>query len=345
MLAKRLFKIKSVESDFSSAMSASNGWEKHWEDYSLNKPFEKPSDSRFDNRWMPEGFQLIAKADIYADCFETPILLLSAGRTVNEDLLEKLIRYGATPDQFVLQKIPLHEIQALEAGADPFGFIRSSSYQSESLEMDSLKIDSVGDTLEGAQDRLQYDVTPSPVHHAPETTISQGMSTPLAFRSEIIKKSSSPWKVLIWDSEERSQRRLIDCLTTCGFPIVDIHAILSWEQLPWSLAKYSPRYLFIDYQPAPQHHRFGRGMNGLDIIEQLYEMHPLEMASLQRVIMTVSIPDKNTKFRNQILQSCASLNVIPLFKPLNRFMLGELLEKDSIPCTESPLENENSHIQ
>ena len=55
-------------------------------------------------RALPEGVRLIAREDIFAAQGGKAVLLARAGMAVSEELLPKLIRYGAEPSQFVLEE-------------------------------------------------------------------------------------------------------------------------------------------------------------------------------------------------------------------------------------------------
>lgn len=55
-------------------------------------------------RALPDGVRLIAREDIFAAQGGRAVLLARAGMAVSEELLPKLIRYGAEPSQFVLEE-------------------------------------------------------------------------------------------------------------------------------------------------------------------------------------------------------------------------------------------------
>jgi hypothetical protein len=125
-------------------------------------------------------------------------------------------------------------------------------------------------------------------------------------------------KILIQDSDDRSIKRLTDCLTACGIPLANIHPVPVLETLFWAVEKYQPQVLFLDFTPyafdSPTRQSLGKTM------EQL-KQYPC----LQRILITTQLPPEQEGLRQEMLALGEYFGASVLFKPLNRFVLKEAL--------------------
>jgi hypothetical protein len=121
-------------------------------------------------------------------------------------------------------------------------------------------------------------------------------------------------KIVIMDPDERSSKRLSDCLKACGIPSDNIQPVLIPDNLHWTLQKYEPTILFMDFVLDPSHPGLGTILKPLR-----------DLSSLQKIIFTVDLPPEKKRLRQQITDLAASNQTSVLFKPINRFVLNNLL--------------------
>ncbi len=168
---------------------------------------------------LPDGVQLVAREDIFSNRGAQAVLLLRAGMVVEEDLLPKLIRHGAGPDQFVLK----------ETGTPKYS--QEGVFRQEFME-------SVPD--------LETPVAGEEVAELPASRIN-----PMTDPAQIRSCEQSRNRIIIAESDERSLKRLMDTLFASGVRLADMHTVRLPDQLEWAMNKYRPAILFLDESMHP----------------------------------------------------------------------------------------------
>lgn len=158
------------------------------------------------------------------------------------------------------------------------------------------------------QFRLEYDETQAYTRETELPAFTRNTASPAsdpisdALRAEkLIRKKRSRQSVVILEPDQKSLKRLIDCLFVCGFSLPEIHPVRMASQLDWAIHKYSPQILVVDYE-------------GLQLLRNFDCAH-----APSQLIMTVS-PDHELPEELYLEK-----NIRILQKPVNRFDLNALL--------------------
>jgi CheY-like chemotaxis protein len=132
-------------------------------------------------------------------------------------------------------------------------------------------------------------------------------------------------RVLILDPDQKSLKRLIDCLFICGFQLDNLHPVRMAASLDWALQKYMPHVLVVDY-------RLSEGQQtGIQILQGLQSVLPF----LEQIILITPPLQMLSEWEARRVKSfCQVWNVKALPKPVNRFTLKQILDqaiRDSLP--------------
>lgn len=142
--------------------------------------------------------------------------------------------------------------------------------------------------------------------------------------ASLVRTLRSRKRAIMLDSDQKSLRRLTDCLFMCGFQLDNLHPVRLSSNLNWALQKYMPHVLVVDY------HLSGK-QNGIQVLHMLQPALP----SLEQVILTTpplqTLPGWEAR---RIETFCENGNVYLLPKPVNRFALKQILD-EAIQNTDS----------
>lgn len=154
-----------------------------------------------------------------------------------------------------------------------------------------------------------------------ETTQSPAqspMTNPLrGFPASVVKAIRSRKRVLMLDPDQKSLKRLIDCLFICGFQLDNLHPLRVPSSLTWAINKYTPHVLVVDYHLSD-------AQNGLYLLQQV----PSILDTVEQVILTIPPRQELTPGQFQQIEAFCSLrNVKILPKPVSRFTLKVILDR------------------
>jgi hypothetical protein len=219
---------------------------------------------------------LVSKEDIYRENKGmAPILLLRKGLEVSMEELPRFIRNGARPQQFEFK--PAEQEFADEPGNNLTNY--ALSHQLRALHRQAF--------LE------ELNETPYP----PESGDPRH------------KK-----QVLVLEPDQKSLKRLVDCLFICGTPLDKIHSIRLPEQLGWAIDKYQPELLVIDYAFCMS----GQGLQQLAGLAAGTSFAAIVFTLAQGIVLS---PESTQKIQN----ACPAQTVRFLEKPVSRFTVYRLL--------------------
>jgi hypothetical protein len=156
--------------------------------------------------------------------------------------------------------------------------------------------------------QFELEVPPVEEEELPETKAMTPPSLSKIFRSP------NREKILLMDPDEKSQKRLTDCLVACGVSLNNIHPVLVLDNLPWALNKYTPKILFLDFNLDPKR-------AGLGTLLKSLQNYPF----LKHIIVTIPLPPEKEKLRKQLTELARNHGAHVIFKPVNRFILGNLI--------------------
>jgi hypothetical protein len=129
-------------------------------------------------------------------------------------------------------------------------------------------------------------------------------------------KTKNRHKVLILDADQKSMKRLIDCLFICGTSLDRIHPVRLAEHLPWAIDKHQPQILIVDYHLSGPY-------TGLEVLVALQQP-----VGIQQVILTISPRPTLTEDEHRLIQHfCRENNIKILRKPVDRHTLNRLLNE------------------
>lgn len=144
----------------------------------------------------------------------------------------------------------------------------------------------------------------------------KGTSSPIGTPPGLPLKPKNRRKVLILDADQKSMKRLIDCLFICGTPLDRIHPVRVAEHLPWAIDKHQPQILVVDYHLSGAY-------TGLEVLVALQP--PI---GIQQVILTVSPHPALSDDEHRLIQHfCRENNIKILRKPVDRHTLNRLLHE------------------
>lgn len=144
----------------------------------------------------------------------------------------------------------------------------------------------------------------------------QGATNPIKDPETANRQSRSRKRVLVLEPEQKSLKRLIDCLFLCGFNLDRIHPLRVPDHLEWSLEKYQPDILIIDY--GLQY----KGQSGLAMLKSLQD----ETGGC-KIILTLPARPRLAPLEEKLVRKiCAGHGIGLLEKPVNRFDMNDVLE-------------------
>lgn len=244
---------------------------------SLRPQFEKQQNAPEETP-SDESFMIVSVEDIYR-----AINGLNRGRPGDPVLLlKKGIEVQAT-------QLP----RLMKNGADPSQFRLKAADGTESF---------VSDPVVPMTNVMSMSSMTHPLFEAP---------------ASLVRALRSQKRVLILDPEQKSLKRLIDCLFMCGFQLDKLHPVRMASSLHWALHKYTPHVLVIDY-------RLSEKQNGIQILHNLQGVLP----SLEQVILTTPPLQNLSSWEARRIESfCENWNVHLLPKPVSRFALKQILDQ------------------
>ncbi len=133
-------------------------------------------------------------------------------------------------------------------------------------------------------------------------------------------------RALIIEPEQKSMKRLIDCLFICGLRLDRIHPVRVISNTPWAVEKYRPDVLMADYE-------LPGSIDGLTLL-----MAFAELSYVDTLILTVPSDFILSEEENQRLAAMDPQKKIKILtKPVNRFALHRILteKKSGLPVGES----------
>jgi hypothetical protein len=225
---------------------------------------------------------LVSKEDIYRDNRgQTPILLLRKGQEVVPEDLTKLVQNGARPEQF-----------------------RFQYKQNPSQNAMTFRASDLAQAFEQSR------------------AASEGMSNPITTRENVqtvapANPQRHSKKVLILEPDQKSIKRLIDCLFVCGFNLQRIQPVRIPAHLNWTLERHCPQVLIVDYA-------LGGQQNGLTLLLQTLP----SLKGVEEVILTLD-PQSPLPMAEEVglRKACDENGIKILYKPISRFGLHQLLSE------------------
>lgn len=228
--------------------------------------------------WPPGT--LVCKEDIYRENRGmSPILLLRKGCEVSTDELPRFIRNGARAHQFV--------------------FKPAENYS------DNNRVASVT-----APEPLTQQ-TKTPRRHDVRRELE---SSPPHSNQPLQAIPHRRKRVLILEPNQKSLKRLIDCLFICGTSLDKIHTVRLQEHLGWAMAKYKPQILIVDYALPNQ-------QTGLELLASFSSLQGIE-----KIIFTIDPDSSLSSEEIETLETfCPEKNIRILKKPVSRFTVNRIL--------------------
>jgi hypothetical protein len=294
-----------LDSDASlSPQADDSSWQASWtdqtEDATQPKPelVESPPEQQAPSvQELPETEETAAPGPSDGLPLPPGVQLTSKHDIYNHDHSVLLIRAGQTVNAELLPKL-------LNFGVSP----RDFSY--------------VGTPANQAQASATPIALPLPAARMPVTrpeTHRELSPEVAAFAAGLQPPLTSPQrKILILDPDDRGIGRLTDCLVACGIPLHDIHPVRMVEHLTWAVRKYQPEMLFIDFN-------LGKGRHGFEVIRYIADSG-LDPA----VVLTLQLMPEKVALREKILAAAETLHASVLFKPINRYDLYRILQRESM---------------
>jgi hypothetical protein len=125
-------------------------------------------------------------------------------------------------------------------------------------------------------------------------------------------------KILILDSDERSIKRLSDCLKGYGIPLVNLHPLTNSQHLFWAVERYEPHILFIDFNPYLQNKS---QLASLPETMMTLKSYPF----IREVVLTAFLRPDQEEVRQDLQNLAKYYGAKVLLKPVNRFALSDVL--------------------
>jgi hypothetical protein len=137
----------------------------------------------------------------------------------------------------------------------------------------------------------------------------------------IRSKVLSDKHVLVLDSQQKSIQRTINVLTRVGFSLGKIHPLRMPQYLSWSIEKYQPSVLVLDYE-------LGKDENALGLLFKLQSEMPELLSQMEHVIVTMPVGAIPDSIYEGFLATVEALNIDVLFKPVMAKSLESILQID-----------------
>lgn len=142
--------------------------------------------------------------------------------------------------------------------------------------------------------------------------LSRGVSNPL--ERELPPRGLKQKRALIVEPEQKSLKRLIDCLFICGLKLDRIHPVRVVSNTPWAVEKYRPQILVADYS-------LPGSIDGLTLLQAFSELSYVETLILAVPPNTILSTEENEIIATLSQQKQFKI----LSKPVNRFALQRIL--------------------
>lgn len=121
-------------------------------------------------------------------------------------------------------------------------------------------------------------------------------------------------RALIVEPEQKSLKRLIDCLFICGLKLDRIHPVRVVSNTPWAVEKYRPQILVADYS-------LPGSIDGLTLLQAFAELSYVETLILAIAPNTILSPEEN-----EIIAAIRQQKQFKILsKPVSRFALQRIL--------------------
>lgn len=147
--------------------------------------------------------------------------------------------------------------------------------------------------------------------------LSRGASNPLERElppRELPARGLKQKRALIVEPEQKSLKRLIDCLFICGLKLDRIHPVRVVSSAPWAVDKYRPHILVADYS-------LPGSIDGLTLLQAFSELSYVETLILVVSPTIVLSPEENASIEAIGQQKTVKI----LSKPVNRFEMQRIL--------------------
>jgi hypothetical protein len=239
--------------------------------------------------WLPHGYELITREDI----FSRGMLIMRQGSHVNMSMLPKLMRHGATPQQFVLRQIPL---------TDEMEIMDEQPTSAVPLASPGM---TVPDGLRGPNLPVGLGLPATNVPHQQDSGLMLG-------------SESNPDMVIV-DPNQHSLRKTMDTLALAGVGMNHLHCTPQSDQLIAWVRKFKPSVLVLDEAAHP-------------LTSMLPKINALRRTfGIEHVVLTVStvpeasISDQYAINRDSLLKTIAAKNVDIVTKPINRLAFSNVV--------------------
>ncbi len=249
---------------------------------------------------------LVSRDDIYDA--EKTVLLLKAGTEISSADLPRLMRHGIKPGQFYLKDPTVLPVDnsAVETGMSGMaGVYDSHDLHDATVDPDLLawtQANECDDTPEESSSLSQYGVI-----HPVQRSIREEKS------------------VLVLDGDSRNIQKTVRCLEACGFYIGKLHPVRKVDHLAWSISKYRPQILIIDFESNID------ATNGSALAGDIFALlDAIEVHCPQLEQVVLSIPANlfgiSEHRQNRFLNRVDELQLDVVVKPVNRFVLNRLFD-------------------
>lgn len=121
-------------------------------------------------------------------------------------------------------------------------------------------------------------------------------------------------RFVLFDADDRSLHRLVDCLVAMGVPMANVHPVLRQEVFRATVSRYQPDVLFYGFTLDPENPGIGRTMTQIR-----------QFCTAGQVILVLKSPPLSESVRREVLQLAKTHGADVLFKPVNRYHLSDLL--------------------
>lgn len=246
-------------------------------------------------QWLPKGYDLVTREDI----FSRGLLIIREGSPVSAQLLPKLMRHGAKPQQFILRHQPAS-----------FPGQTQESFEEASWDTDDLS------------GELGVSMPPPNAGH-PGMTVPDALGGEYHYNDAQVQVplgQDSRADMVIVDPSQSQLRKTMDTLAASGVHDNHLHCTHQADQLiPW-LRRFKPAVLILDETAHP-------------LTSMVPKLNALRRTfDLEHIVLTVrSIPPEDSPFRaidrERLLETIAASGVEVMTKPLNRIGLSKTIAR------------------
>lgn len=144
---------------------------------------------------------------------------------------------------------------------------------------------------------------------------SRGMGNPIKPETAPIQEIQSK-RALIVEPEQKSMKRLVDCLFICGLKLDRIHPVRVVSNAPWAVDKYRPQILIADYGLSGE-------IDGLTLLQAF-----AGLSFVETLILTVPTGYLLSAEENEAIESLSRHKKIRILsKPVSRFTMQRILSE------------------